>query len=176
MSCKRRPPFFCCLRCKQAKYVVKNEEPATKASIMVFSLLAFLFCAAQSAAHMIKWFNIQDFNDVETVQEETVGVVYDALLVSEDANRYDTGCWSGQYTNQALADALKLSLCNGGQDTDCLNEGSNWTFIFLFNGCMYGALGLNFLFMAIGAYNYCMRWFSGFLFCITGYAYVYSLY
>ena len=57
-----------------------------------------------------------------------------------------------------------------------MKEGSNWTLVFLFNGCMFAALGLNFLMMAIGAFSSCMRQVSGFFFCLTGYAFLYSLY
>ena len=122
-------------------------------------MLCALYCAFQATVHIAKYFNIMEFND--------------QLL---DDNTYDKGCFTGTFSDTVIAKNLKAGLCNDGADSDCLEKGSNWTFVIAFNGWTFAALTLNFLIIATGACNSYLRVIGGIMFCLTGLAHLFAIY
>lgn len=134
-----------------------NESPRTKVFIATFAVMSALFCAWQATMHLTKYLNILDFDSANS-----------------DGVTYDSGCLSGTFTDNLLAEDRMAKICK--DSTDCADESSNWTFLYLFNGVIYSVLGLNFILLSVGACNVYLRYISGFMFCLSGSAYLYAIY
>ena len=91
-------------------------------------------------------------------------------------NPYDTGCWNGEFSDAIIAERLKAEVCDGAADVACLERGSNWKFVFFFNGCTFAALSVSFFLIAVGACSGCVRAIGGILFCVSGLAFLYAGY
>ena len=102
-----------------------NESGATRTYITCFAILCMLVSAAQGGIHFLKWLNISEFNDANSGLGE---------------NPYDVACWQGSFTDKRIVEERKASICNAGQDSDCLKTGSNWTYIYFINGIAFAAL------------------------------------
>ena len=164
-----RPPFVCCLRCKEASTAVKEESAGSKVFIAVFATLCFLFAGAQAAVYLGKFLNILDFDKG----------MDELPFEGQYKYTYDTGCWFSKFTDADLAEQRKAKVCgsdDGSYDADCIKRGSNWKFVVMFNMITCGVLALSFLLIAIGACSGCVRSMGGLLFCLAGPAFLYSIY
>ena len=134
-----------------------DESCRTRTFIILLGTLCTLFCALQGTVHLVKYFNINDFDEGA-------------------ASTYDQACITGAFVDPKIADNIKARICDSSTDSDCLDRGSNWTFVIMFGGWAYAALAFNFLLVTIGACSSYVRIASGYLFCLTGPAHLYAIY
>ena len=146
----------------------------TKVYIATFAILAAIYCAIQFMMHLAKYLNIQKHNDNATIASINDGGAGEITL----DNPYDSGCWVGGFTDEDIVKRIKSEVCvtsDGQIDVDCIQKGSNWTFIYFFNMIVYAAMTFNFMLHIIGACNGYVRHCSGLLFMLVGSAYIVAI-
>ena len=68
---------------------------------------------------------------------------------------YDLGCYEGAFTDSSEADKLLDDLNVSGCDSDCMQNGSNWSVIYTFMASTYMLYAAN---AALGAFGSFWLW------------------